>query len=331
MSALARSSPAVRLRSANSRRRRQRPPSGRCSRANDGQADGRRRDLGDQGRQRHALDAPAEDRHEQQVERDVQAVHVEGKREDRAGPLHADQPADADIDQQRRRRAPDPDVEIGAGQAFDPRRRLDGPEGEPLRRRLQRDDGKAEGRRQQGGAQRDVADFLVVAGAAGLCDEAGGRHAQEAEGPVQETEDQRADGDAADIGRRRQVPHHRGIDRAEQRLADIRQDDRHGEPEHAAMGYAAIQCGGRSGGGQGCACFSRNGLVTGLPSASRYAAEPVPGNAGGGPGYGGPAEGERRRFPGGQPSYRFRATTSSFQSRPTPGTSGMCRWLSRTS
>src|SRR5690606_30637809 len=82
--------------------------------AQGGQAEQRGAPLGDQGRERDTLDAPAEPEHEPQVEHDVDGVGEDGDRQRRAHALHAEQPADDDVLDERGGRAPDSDREIGA-------------------------------------------------------------------------------------------------------------------------------------------------------------------------------------------------------------------------
>ena len=92
--------------------------------------------FGDDRPGRHALDAPAEAEHEEEVECQVEAVEPELEEEGRPGPLDADQPAGHGEDGKRAGKAPDADVEIGHGERADPVARIDDGEGEPAHGRL---------------------------------------------------------------------------------------------------------------------------------------------------------------------------------------------------
>src|SRR3546814_16174976 len=71
--------------------------------------------------------------------------------------------------------------------------------------------------------------------------EAGRAHAQKAEAPEQEAEDDAAHGHAADEAGVRKVADYRRIDRAEQRRGQVGQDDRPGElPDTAVPGAAVV-------------------------------------------------------------------------------------------
>lgn len=69
-----------------------------------------------------------------------------------------------------------------------------------------------------------------------LCDETGRAHAQEAEAPEHEIEEQAAERHAAEILRAVEMAGHGRIDRAENRLGQVGEDDRKGKREHAPMG-----------------------------------------------------------------------------------------------
>ena len=150
-------------------------------------------------------------------------------RERRDHALHAEQPADHDVLQKRAGRAPDADVEIA------PRELLDLGAGVDQRQRdrrddaLEQDDERADRPGDQQSAQEDRAHLAPVARAVGLRHEPGRAHAQETEAPIDVVEDERADRDAADIGRVGQMAHDAGVDGAEQRHRQVRQDDREGE------------------------------------------------------------------------------------------------------
>ncbi len=194
----------------------------------------RRGILRDQRGAGDAFDAPAELDDEQQRQRGVERVLEHGERQHRAHALAPDEPSHRDIEQQRGRRAPDAHQDVVARQLLHARAALENAEREGGERKLQGHDRRADREREQGAAQRDVAQFLVIAGAVRLGDEARRRHAQEAEAPIDVGEEQRAERDAADIGGIGQMAHHRRIDRAHERDRQIGKDDRQRQPEDAA-------------------------------------------------------------------------------------------------
>jgi hypothetical protein len=80
-----------------------------------------------------------------------------------------------------------------------------------------------------------VLNFVVVAGAVGLCDEAGGGHAEEAEGPEDGVEKDAAQGDSAERCRAGEVAGEDRVHCGEQWLGQVRQDQWDGEQEDAPV------------------------------------------------------------------------------------------------
>ena len=76
-------------------------------------------------------------------------------------------------------------------------------------------------------AHQQRAGLRRLAGAAGLGDEPGGAHAQEAEDPVDRGQDDRAEPDRADRRRLPELADDGGVDRAEDRDRRVGDDDRH--------------------------------------------------------------------------------------------------------
>src|SRR3546814_8805113 len=112
---------------------------------------------------------------------------------------------------------------------------IDGPEGDQPYRALQQNEQTAEAECQGERPQQAGTQLGAVAGAVGLGGEAGRAHAQKAEAPEQEAEDDAAHGHAADEAGVRQVADSRRIDRAEQRRGQVGQDDRPGELPDTAV------------------------------------------------------------------------------------------------
>ncbi len=106
---------------------------------------------------------------------------------------------------------------------------------ERQQRHLQREHRGAERERDDQRAHHVQADAGGVAGAVRLRDEAGRAHAQEAEAPEHEIEEQSAERDAAEILRAVEVAGDGRVHRAEDRLGQVRQDDREREREDAPV------------------------------------------------------------------------------------------------
>ncbi len=187
------------------------------------------------GRGADAGDPPAETIHIEQHGTDVHRIdeHLRDERESDA--LHAEQVAEHHVVRERERGAPDPCV------AVPERRRADGlaaaerGQRERQQRHLQRKHRGAERERDDQRAQQVQADPGRVAGAMRLRDEAGRPHPQEAEAPEHEIEEQPAERDAAEILRAVEVAGDGRVDGAEDRLRQVREDDRERERENAPM------------------------------------------------------------------------------------------------
>ena len=77
--------------------------------------------------------------------------------------------------------------------------------------------------------------LVLISGSMRLCDQAGGRHAQKAEGPVDGVEKDAAHGNAAQCGGAGQMTGEDRVHHGEQRLGEVRKNERDGEQEHSPV------------------------------------------------------------------------------------------------
>ncbi|MNY24323.1 hypothetical protein D3C86_1580300 [compost metagenome] len=111
-------------------------------------------------------------------------------------------------------------------------------------RRQQRHHQQAAQQRQSAGQQQTLAQQLAqrpaVAAPAGLGGEAGGAHAQEAEGPYQQAVQAAAHRNGAELVGVRQVADHRAVDQRHQRHRQVGEDHRPGQRPHPALGWTML-------------------------------------------------------------------------------------------
>ena len=146
--------------------------------------------------------------------------------------LHADEPSLEDKQRQGGGRRPNPDEKVIAGNLFHFRRGVHQQEHQLRESPL---DGQHDHRDHQGSgnALRESADRgLHVAPSVGLGRYAARSHPQEAHVPIEQVEEHRADGNAADQHGVAQVAGDGRIDDADQRHRDVGQDARHGKTDH---------------------------------------------------------------------------------------------------
>ena len=184
---------------------------------------------------RHALHAHVESKDEKRIEGDVGEIEDQLQHQRHPCPSQADEPAEQGIVRQRRGRGPDPDVVVVARQRLDLRAAVDQSEGQLADRPLERDEPGADGKGDQHRASQARADLHRVGGAKRLGGQARRAHAQEAEAPEHEVEDQRAQRYRADVRRIGNLPHHARVDDAEKRRRDTGDHDRHGDRQDRAM------------------------------------------------------------------------------------------------
>ena len=211
------------------------PSTPRQQARNQKQAAAGRQHFGSQSGARHAGNSPAQHQHEDNGEHDVDPVERHLQEQRHAGAPGAQQPAQDRVIGKGGRRAPDPHVEIGAGIALHRRAALHEAQREKMDRRLQDDEQQTDARRPCQRAQEYRAQFHPVVGAQRLGRQARRSHAQEAEAPEDEIEDQRAQRHAADQRRIGQTADDAGIDGAQQRRGDVGEDDRSGQPPDPAV------------------------------------------------------------------------------------------------
>jgi len=180
--------------------------------------------------------APVEAEDEPQVERHVAQAGEQQHGQRRAGVLRAEQPADQRVAGQYRRQAEQADVEILAAQRIERRRGLHQAEGEFAEGQRQQAQQQGEDRGEQQALQQHLAQRGAVGAAAGLGSEAGGAHAQEAEGPGQQGEQAAADRHRAELVGVRQVADHRAVDQGHQRRAEVGENHRRGQRPDPAPG-----------------------------------------------------------------------------------------------
>ena len=192
-------------------------------------------DFSDDGRGRDPADSPSRHRHQQQGEGDVGEVdgNLQHQAEVCAG--SSDHRAEDGIVRQRERGGEDTDGDIGAGGGADrpaPAHQRERHRGD---RRAQRDEHRADADGKHERPAQGGVDLAIVARAECLRRQSGGRHAQGAEGPEQEVEHHRAEGDAAEQGRIAQPADHRRVDEAEQRRRHMRQHHRRRDDDEAPV------------------------------------------------------------------------------------------------
>ena len=202
------------------------------------QAEGEAGPFGDQGGGGDAGHAPAQMQHEPEGEHDVEAVLPELQDQDAARALDADQPAGQRVEGDGARRAPDADREVLTGQGFDGGGSGGQAEGGEEEQTLGSNKGQTGGKGDEKGADQGGGAFRQVVRAVGLGGQAGGAHPQEAEGPVERGQDDRAKADSTYGGGEADLADYGGIDGTEQGDGGVRQHDGHGDAEDPGMGEA---------------------------------------------------------------------------------------------
>ena len=153
-------------------------------------------------------------------------------------PLQAEEIAEHHIIRKSQRRRPDAGVTVHTGVRAHRGAASEEREGPLDQGFLQEQHRCADhpGHRQR--AQQGAAQTLCFACTMGLGDEPGRPHAQEAEAPEQEIEQQAAEGHAAQIGRVGEVARDPGVDRRDDGLGEVGEDDRDSEPDHPPVSHA---------------------------------------------------------------------------------------------
>src|SRR6185295_3493431 len=148
----------------------------------------------------------------------------------------ADEPAQHHEICQGEGRRPDADAEIDRRLFLDRCRSFDELEDQLLEKRTCRDQHRAADQCHDERPAEHGDQFGVVLCAERLSREPARAESQKAESPVEEAEDQRRNGDCADVIRLGQPSDHRRIDDADQRLGYVRQHDRYGDRQHMPVG-----------------------------------------------------------------------------------------------
>ena len=183
---------------------------------------------------------PAEAIHVEQHGADVHRIdeHLRDEREPHA--LHAEQVAEHDVVRERERGAPDSRVAVGERRGADGVAAAERGQRKRQQRHLQRQYRGAERERDDQRAQQVQADPGGVARAMRLRDEARRPHPQETEAPEHEIEEQPAERDAAQVLRAVEVARDGRVDGTEDRLGQVREDDRERERETRRCVTAAV-------------------------------------------------------------------------------------------
>jgi len=121
--------------------------------------------------------------------------------------------------------------------AFDLGRAFDEAECELANQGRQQDERHAGNGGNDEGAHQDGDELVGIAPAGCLCGKPARTDPEEAEAPIDEIEDQGAHRDGANIIGIRQLPDHRRIDHADDRLGHVGEHDRQSDGEDAPMRY----------------------------------------------------------------------------------------------
>ncbi len=206
--------------------------------AQDEKPDERAGGLGNQSAERRAAHAEHEPIDEPDVEADVEEIDEDLQRKGEIGAGPAGDRAEHDIIGEDEGRRPNSNIEIGARRLGDFLARTERRKAYVCDRRLQEDEPGAE---HSGGRQRPQQSGLLldhIALADRLGGEPGRAHAQKAEAPEDEIENDHGHGDGAEKLRGAEPADHGRIGKAEQRRRQIGEGKGQSQPQDMRMAHA---------------------------------------------------------------------------------------------